>query len=808
MDVVSLCPLRVSSLLWRPGSGGHALTVICKGTFELRPSDLPLSQQQEDPSEEDNFWDDDPNRSVRAPSDHVPFKARADVMLVGQAFAPNQTPVRSLLARLNVAGVEKTIEVCGERTWTPEAGLREGHPFTSMQLRYERAAGGPDNPVGVRVDPRVGGALPNLQVPEVANGRGPDATTPIGFGPIAASWPARRARLGGYAGSFAQHSWSNDMLPEDLDAAFFNAAPPDQQPERIEPGARLLLENLNPRYARLVTKVPRQRPRAFVDRHGGLEEVQLVCDTLWVDTDRGLCTLTWRGQIRVHGPRDDGRVLVLLEQPTHPLTWPEIQQQCANAPPAAPADARAPLSSMDESDTAVHDTSMFRGTPLDPALPFLQARAAPKTAPRATIARPPPWMEAPAPAISSVSMMTETLPPGAMRVDLSRLRDEESRSGPPLAVPEFMQQPPRAPLPSAPRIEMQAPPRIEMQAPPRIEMQAPPRIEMPVPPPALGASVFVPPPHAIVPSPSPSVPPPPPQQVPPSMPPPIPSAAAAPRAATSVEIVELVGYDPTTPDRVHLHLPWQELIARLKPPAKEVEYDDDPVEESDEVKDRRDIFNVLAEGEPTSLDELEAKLGGATSPSGVFEPPILLLRGELELTFTELETLKATLAAVAPFTTGPDKKLKDTFEATSEALKSPYIQASGRAIEGLTTRLRDAFPQVASSLPAGYLDQQVERILVEQRHHQKRIILGKPWVRALLGTRGGASGSVPTYVPEGLAAKLPLYARFTAKLIVELNLQQDQYESHPCALLCLAMARVTPSRSTLRGRPANGGRGE
>ncbi len=63
-------------------------------------------------------------------------------------------------------------------------------------------------------------------------------------------------------------------------------------------------------------------------------------------------------------------------------------------------------------------------------------------------------------------------------------------------------------------------------------------------------------------------------------------------------------------------------------------------------------------------------------------------------------------------------------------------------------------------------------------------------------------------MPEELAAKLPLYARFTAKLIVELNLQQDQYESHPCALLCLALARVVPSRSAPRGRAASGSRAE
>jgi len=59
---------------------------------------------------------------------------------VGKAFAPKQAPGRSLLARLSVPGVDKTIEVCGDRSWTPEGGLREGPAFASMSLRYERAA--------------------------------------------------------------------------------------------------------------------------------------------------------------------------------------------------------------------------------------------------------------------------------------------------------------------------------------------------------------------------------------------------------------------------------------------------------------------------------------------------------------------------------------------------------------------------------------------------------------------------------------------------------------------------------------------
>src|SRR5262249_35084009 len=117
MIVTSLCPLRVSQVPWRMRNGASALTVVVKGTFDLAPGELRLADNQEDPNETENFWDDDPHRSVHAPSDLALFKPRADVVLVGKAFAPKGAPARSLLARLAVAGVDKSIEVCADRSW-------------------------------------------------------------------------------------------------------------------------------------------------------------------------------------------------------------------------------------------------------------------------------------------------------------------------------------------------------------------------------------------------------------------------------------------------------------------------------------------------------------------------------------------------------------------------------------------------------------------------------------------------------------------------------------------------------------------
>src|SRR5262249_17422688 len=117
MDVVSLCPIRVGSVLWQPRRGTWAFTVVCKATYRLAPVEAALAEEQEYPADDDNYWNDDPARSLYCPSDLVPFKPRADVMLVGHAFAPRKEPVRSLIARLIVGNIDKAIEVYVDRAW-------------------------------------------------------------------------------------------------------------------------------------------------------------------------------------------------------------------------------------------------------------------------------------------------------------------------------------------------------------------------------------------------------------------------------------------------------------------------------------------------------------------------------------------------------------------------------------------------------------------------------------------------------------------------------------------------------------------
>src|SRR5689334_15596354 len=107
MDVTSACPLRVASVVWQPRPSAWTLTIVCKATFRLEPGESRLAEEQDAPADEDLSWDDGKAQSLHTPSDLVPFKPRADVLLVGHAFAPRGQPARALVTRLTVGEVDK-----------------------------------------------------------------------------------------------------------------------------------------------------------------------------------------------------------------------------------------------------------------------------------------------------------------------------------------------------------------------------------------------------------------------------------------------------------------------------------------------------------------------------------------------------------------------------------------------------------------------------------------------------------------------------------------------------------------------------
>ncbi|HVY45014.1 MAG TPA: DUF2169 domain-containing protein, partial [Minicystis sp.] len=366
MQVLSLGPLRGLGVPWQPRPGSYALTVVAKATFDLRPVVSPLAEQQDDPNEDDNHWDDDPAKSVYAPNDAAPFKPRADVVLVGDAFAPHREPVRSLVARVVVAGLDKSIEVFGNRTFASSGAPRDAAPFVKMPLRYERAAGGPDtdNPVGLGPD---AAAAPNLVRPGATVARGA-VVEPVGFGPLAPSWPVR-ARLLARANGWTPKHLAEQPVPEQLPSSFFNVAPVDQQVYRLAADEHLVLENLSAEHPLLVTNLPGVAARAFARRDGDLEEVKLSPDTLWIDTSRGVATLVFRGQLALSRRSEPGTLFVLTEEAARPLTWAEVKRACDGAPrEVAPSAPRLPslIASDGTIDSADLATNALRALPFAP----------------------------------------------------------------------------------------------------------------------------------------------------------------------------------------------------------------------------------------------------------------------------------------------------------------------------------------------------------------------------------------------------------------------------------------------------------
>lgn len=335
------------------------MTVVVKATYALRPGNSSLASEQESPHEVDEHWSHDERKSLRIAGDLAPFKGRAEVLVHGTAYAPARRPVDALNVRVAVGEVDKTIAIVGDRAFGPDGAITGFAPFARMPLTWERAAGGlgTSNPVGMRLDgaPDAYGLtpLPNLRAEGARLQKRGDFISPIGFAPMAPSWPLRSGALGDLVGEWDHRRWNERPLPVDFDGGYFNAAPLDQhQDEPFQGDEEILLENLHPDIPLLVTRLDPIQPLAGISRGGAArEEILLRCDTLVIDADRAICTLIWRAQVPLWHPQEAGDIAVWMEKKT----------------------ARAPVI-LDEVTFSGSDESMP-----EPALPF-SATAAPSAA--------------------------------------------------------------------------------------------------------------------------------------------------------------------------------------------------------------------------------------------------------------------------------------------------------------------------------------------------------------------------------------------------------------------------------------------
>jgi hypothetical protein len=376
-------------------SGACTLTVTCCSTFHLAPGESPLVTAPAEPP----LAEGDERRYVEPWGPIVPWKRRVDVIVVGHAHAPDDAPVRELVARVAVGDVDKAITIRGDSWFMADGSLTEPALFTRMPLRWERSAGGPRtaNPIGMPMGAQVPVnrwgrvPVPNLVPFGVVVTARSDVTTPVGFGPIRPEWPVRVDRLRGHAAGWDASRWAERPLPDDLDPFYFNVSPRDQMLDELGGDERIVIENLHPRHPQLVTRLRAPSPRAITKLTGVEQSISLRCDTLVIDTDRGRAALVWRGQIAIDSPQRDGVVLISAGDLGATSTLPaSVARAAAELPfrraqpgalsladgPASEAPTSALPFAQEAADSAIDATGTLPGSAVGSAveLPFRRAQ--------------------------------------------------------------------------------------------------------------------------------------------------------------------------------------------------------------------------------------------------------------------------------------------------------------------------------------------------------------------------------------------------------------------------------------------------
>lgn len=721
------------------------LTVACRATFVLRPGEMALASEQELPAQGECGYPDGLSLGLYAPSDRVPMKPHADVVLVGHAFAPGSHPVRSLIARLAVSNVDKRVEVYGERAFDRDGNLREGAPFSSIPLVYERAAGGPGtpNPIGMRSgtqDAQGRTALPNLQPPGLKVTSSRDPIPSIGLGPIADTWPSRRALLGPTASAAPSDDWHERIVPVDLHPAYFNVAPDDQRIQSLGDDERIVLENLYPNHAKFVTRLPGLRPRAFVEGlSDGPKSIAMRADTLWIETSRGLCTVTWRGQIPLV-QTTAVTVLIALEEPGHSLTWRDVDRLRT-----AMVGAAHRLWNVDVAADQTLAAAFTVSEGEKPALPFT----------------PAPTLEPPRESTSSGGL------PLPLRTDSSAVRRPTNQDGVLVAEKDDNADATiTSPLLAA---ADKALPWHTLAALPVVS--EPHAVVAPVAPSSAALPADSPWARGSAPASAPSTPiavav----QPTPVSAPVAVPwTSARTPAAASSLagDTMHFVGFEPASMRRVRNDPRFARVLDALE--KQPLDDDLDEPEGGDtaaDVEDRREVFEILARGDAVGAEEVVSALMAAVCDDGRLVQPLLLVAGRIVLPFDELEALKATLSAATPHA-GADLEAKGVLDLARGFLGTPGLPGAPAVSEGLRARIRQTFEK-RSLVSEGYLEAQVKRALVCTRGYQRCSLFGAPHVCGFFEAR---DERIPIYLSEELSAKLPAVEHTRVRMLAQV---------HPC----------------------------
>lgn len=319
MDLLNSTGMQAGYTMGMKPSGRESLVVAVKGTFIIPKQGEPvtLAEQQLPLIEADTFTGEPGFSAPSSEVDYSPVKHKCDVLLNGSAYAPKGKPASKVQVGLKLGALVKTFVVTGNRFWEAGFSITPGKPekFTIMPISYDVAFGGLDNfeedeskhgaymknPVGKGYHQQLGSSLvdktpmPNTEELNRSIERPEENYQPMAFGAIGRGWESRLNHAGTYDQNWIDNTFP--FLPADFNEAYFQAAPEDQQIPYPKGGEEVVLVNLTAE-GRTAFHLPSiEMSVVFFRKKGEKHETQAVIDTIVIEPDKGLFTMTWRASL-------------------------------------------------------------------------------------------------------------------------------------------------------------------------------------------------------------------------------------------------------------------------------------------------------------------------------------------------------------------------------------------------------------------------------------------------------------------------------------------------------------------------------
>ena len=297
-------PMRLGALrrVEANSSGACRLWITALGAFEMNePGDF-LTEAQ--------LWQTAAPALGDAVLDPALPKPRSEVLVAGDACAPDGETVRSLAVHLEFGPIRKRLAAFGRRWWTfgPDGPvMTRPEPFERVSLGWHNAFGGPgheENPIGKGANALAAmkrgepAELPMIEVPETLITDIEQSPEPAGFGPRRHDAPSRLRFAGVY-----DDAWLRDGFPgpgRNFDRRYWNAACPDQQTDANFHGDEpFRVTSMHGQHTDMRGRLPGFRVRAFARQGDVFRELEMHCDTVWLLPGALVGIVLFRGGLAV-----------------------------------------------------------------------------------------------------------------------------------------------------------------------------------------------------------------------------------------------------------------------------------------------------------------------------------------------------------------------------------------------------------------------------------------------------------------------------------------------------------------------------